>query len=115
MNTHQHITDFIAQQGRRPRVLVAGNTPPQETSESRRIASLLADAGLDVDLTPGDPSDAELVRQAIENDVHAIVTFADAAALRSELTSQGIDDIVVAPAAESSVAQLLGMIGEAAP
>ncbi len=112
MTIRQQITDFMAQQGRRPRVLVAGDAASLEVSESKRLASALADTGFDVDLAPNDPNPLEIARQAIENDVHAVVTYADTAALRSELASQGVEDIVVVAATELSVDHLLTMIDE---
>lgn len=115
MTIRQQIADFMARHGRRPRVLVAGDAGSQGASECKRLACALADAGFDVDLAPSDPSPAELTRQAIENDVHVVVTYTDTAALLSELASQGVDDIAVAAATDSSVGHLLTIIGEVTP
>ena len=72
-----HLVDEFAKlEGRRPRILVAltKNAPNKQFNE---ISSSLADLGFDVDIAPRFVSFESLSRQAIDNDVHALLILAD--------------------------------------
>ncbi len=66
------------------------------------VATAFADLGFDVDLSPMFSTPAEVARQAVENDVHAIGVSSLAAGhltlipeLRATLVAEGGDDIVI--------------------
>lgn len=116
------IDEFMSQQGRRPRILVVPvkiglqaeklqNSGGQDNG-AKIIATAFADLGFDVDLSPncrdGCGNSKEIVRQAIENDVHVIDLSIQIAAgagdhnvlscvseLIAELQTQDADDIRV--------------------
>lgn len=72
-----HLVDEFANlEGRRPRILVAlsKKAPNKQFNE---ISSSLADLGFDVDLAPRFISFESLSRQAMENDVHALLILVD--------------------------------------
>jgi methylmalonyl-CoA mutase len=96
------VDEFARQHGRRPRVLVAKLGQDGHDRGARVVASGLADAGFDVDIGPLFQTPAEVARQALENDVHAVgvSTLAGAHAslvpeLIAELRQLGAADIVV--------------------
>lgn len=102
MNIQQNIEDFIEQHGRRPRMLVSGMQQNSDDNGAKIIATAFADAGFDVDLAPVFSTAAEVARQAIENDVHAVGLSSQAAAhmtvvpaLIAELKSQGAEEILL--------------------
>ena len=66
------INAFAAQEGRRPRVLIAKLGQDGHDRGAKVVASAYADLGFDVDMGPLFQTPQECVRQAIENDVHAI-------------------------------------------
>jgi len=66
------INAFAAQEGRRPRVLIAKLGQDGHDRGAKVVASAYADLGFDVDIGPLFQTPQECVRQAIENDVHAI-------------------------------------------
>jgi methylmalonyl-CoA mutase len=66
------VAAFAAAEGRRPRLLVAKIGQDGHDRGSKVVASAFADAGFDVDLGPLFATPEEVVRQAIENDVHAV-------------------------------------------
>ncbi len=66
------VEDFARHEGRRPRVLVAKLGQDGHDRGARLVASGLADAGFDVDIGPLFQTPAEVARQALENDVHAV-------------------------------------------
>jgi methylmalonyl-CoA mutase len=63
---------FARAEGRRPRLLVAKIGQDGHDRGSKVVASAFADAGYDVDVGPLFATPEEVVRQAIENDVHAV-------------------------------------------
>ena len=63
---------FAAREGRRPRILVAKLGQDGHDRGFRIIAASFADFGFDVDVGPLFSTPAEVVRQAIDNDVHVI-------------------------------------------
>ena len=93
---------FETAEGRRPRLLVAKIGQDGHDRGQKVIASAFADLGFDVDIGPLFATPAEAARQAIENDVHILGVSSLAAAhltlvpeLKSELTKQGRDDIMI--------------------
>ncbi len=66
------VADFARAEGRRPRLLVAKIGQDGHDRGSKVVASAFADAGYDVDIGPLFATPEEVVRQAIENDVHAV-------------------------------------------
>jgi methylmalonyl-CoA mutase len=66
------VAAFAAAEGRRPRLLVAKIGQDGHDRGSKVVASAFADAGFDVDLGPLFATPEEVVRQAVENDVHVV-------------------------------------------
>lgn len=66
------IQEFEKLEGRRPRILVAKLGQDGHDRGAKVIASAFADFGFDVDLTPLFQMPEEVVRRAIDNDVHVI-------------------------------------------
>ncbi len=64
--------DFLDQQGRRPRILIAKMGQDGHDRGARIIATGLADTGYDVDISPLFQTPEEVARQSAENDVHVI-------------------------------------------
>jgi len=98
----QRANQFLARQGRRPRILVAKMGQDGHDRGARVIASAFADMGFDVDIGPLFQTPDEVARQAIENDVHlcGISTLAGGhktlvPELVRLLREQGRDDILV--------------------
>jgi methylmalonyl-CoA mutase len=96
------VTEFEANEGRRPRILVAKIGQDGHDRGQKVIASAFADLGFDVDIGPLFATPAEAARQAVENDVHILGISSLAAAhltlvpeLKAELTKQGRDDIMI--------------------
>ncbi len=93
---------FEADEGRRPRILVAKVGQDGHDRGQKVIASAFADLGFDVDIGPLFATPAEAARQAIENDVHIIGVSSLAAGhltlvpeLHAELAAQGRPDIMI--------------------
>lgn len=63
---------FLLEQGRRPRILVAKLGQDGHDRGAKVIASGYSDLGFDVDLSPMFSTPEEIARLAIENDVHVI-------------------------------------------
>ncbi len=96
------ISDFATQEGRRPRVLIAKLGQDGHDRGSKVVASAYADLGFDVDIGPLFQTPQECVRQAIENDVHAIGVSTLAAGHKTlvpeiieQLSTQGAQGIIV--------------------
>jgi methylmalonyl-CoA mutase len=96
------IDAFAAEQGRRPRVLIAKLGQDGHDRGAKVVASAFADLGYDVDVGPLFQTPEECARQAIENDVHAVGVSTLAAghktlvpAIIEALRAQGGGDIVV--------------------
>jgi len=102
MNIGQDIDHFMAQHGRRPRMLVCKMGQDGHDRGAKVIATAFADVGFDIDLSPLFSTPDEVARQAIENDVHIVGVSSQAAghktlvpALIQALKQQGADDILV--------------------
>ncbi|UTW54103.1 methylmalonyl-CoA mutase [Kordiimonas sp. SCSIO 12610] len=96
------VDEFEANDGRRPRILVAKMGQDGHDRGQKVIASAFADLGFDVDIGPLFQTPEEAARQAVENDVHIIGASSLAAghltlvpALRAELEKRGRGDIMV--------------------
>ncbi|TAA70702.1 methylmalonyl-CoA mutase [Planococcus salinarum] len=94
--------DFIENEGRRPRILVAKMGQDGHDRGAKIIATAFADLGFDVDIGPLFQTPAETARQAAENDVHVIGVSSLAAGhrtlvpdLAAELKSLGREDILI--------------------
>ena len=99
----QKVGEFAVQHGRQPRMLVAKLGQDGHDRGAKVIATAFADLGFDVDIGPLFQTPDEVVRQAIENDVHVIGISSQAAGHRtlvpeliSALRIQQREDIVVA-------------------
>jgi methylmalonyl-CoA mutase len=93
---------FAAQEGRRPRIMIAKLGQDGHDRGAKVIATAFADLGFDVDIGPLFQTPEEAARQAVENDVHIIGVSSLAAghktlvpALVKELHSLDRDDILV--------------------
>ncbi len=96
------IAAFAAEEGRRPRIMVAKLGQDGHDRGAKVVATAFADAGFDVDIGPLFQTPEEAARQAIENDVHAVGVSTLAAghktlvpALIDALRREGADDVVV--------------------
>ena len=96
------VAAFEANEGRRPRILVAKIGQDGHDRGQKVIASAFADLGFDVDIGPLFATPAEAARQAVENDVHILGVSSLAAAhltlvpeLKAALVKEGRDDIMI--------------------
>lgn len=96
------IAEFSDKHGRRPRILVAKMGQDGHDRGSKVIASGFADLGFDVDIGPLFQTPQEVVRQAIDADVHVIGVSSQAAGHRTLvpqlidlLKAEGASDIIV--------------------
>ena len=93
---------FAADDGRRPRILVAKMGQDGHDRGQKVIASAFADLGFDVDIGPLFATPDEAARQAVENDVHIIGVSSLAAGhltlvpdLTAALQKEGRGDIMI--------------------
>ncbi|TBW41024.1 methylmalonyl-CoA mutase [Siculibacillus lacustris] len=93
---------FEANDGRRPRILVAKMGQDGHDRGQKVIASAFADLGFDVDIGPLFATPEEAARQAVENDVHIVGVSSLAAghltlvpALKAALAAEGRPDIMI--------------------
>ncbi|MFS0575126.1 methylmalonyl-CoA mutase [Sporosarcina sp. 179-K 3D1 HS] len=94
--------EFLENEGRRPRILIAKMGQDGHDRGAKVIASSFADLGFDVDIGPLFQTPEETALQAAENDVHVIGVSSLAAghktlvpALREELRKIGREDILI--------------------
>lgn len=94
--------DFLENEGRRPRILIAKMGQDGHDRGAKVIASSFADLGFDVDIGPLFQTPEETALQAAENDVHVIGVSSLAAGhktlvpeLLGELTKIGREDILL--------------------
>ncbi|WP_313798361.1 methylmalonyl-CoA mutase [Cytobacillus sp.] len=94
--------EFLENEGRRPRILVAKMGQDGHDRGAKVIATAFADLGFDVDIGPLFQTPEETARQAVENDVHVIGMSSLAAGhktllpqLIEELAKLGREDILV--------------------
>ena len=93
---------FAEKEGRRPRMLVCKLGQDGHDRGAKVIATGFADLGFDVDIGPLFQTPEEAVREAIENDVHAIGISSQAAGHKTlvpqvieGLKAEGASDIIV--------------------
>lgn len=98
----QDIEAFAAEEGRRPRIMIAKLGQDGHDRGAKVVATAFADLGFDVDIGPLFQTPEEAARQAIENDVHALGISTLAAghktlvpAIVKALKDMGAPDIVV--------------------
>ncbi|MEH7178656.1 methylmalonyl-CoA mutase [Neobacillus vireti] len=94
--------DFLENEGRRPRILIAKMGQDGHDRGAKVIATAFADLGFDVDIGPLFQTPEETAIQAVENDVHVIGMSSLAAGhktllpqLASELKKLGREDILI--------------------
>jgi methylmalonyl-CoA mutase len=98
----QMADEFLENEGRRPRIMIAKMGQDGHDRGAKVIATAFADLGFDVDIGPLFQTPAETALQAVENDVH-VVGFSSLAAghktllpqLVEELKKLGREDILV--------------------
>ncbi|MFE9609947.1 methylmalonyl-CoA mutase [Streptomyces sp. NPDC006012] len=100
--TRALVDAFEEAEGRRPRILVAKMGQDGHDRGQKVIATAFADLGFDVDVGPLFQTPAEVARQAVEADVHAVGVSSLAAghltlvpALREQLAAEGREDIMI--------------------
>ncbi|MDP4104337.1 MAG: methylmalonyl-CoA mutase [Bacillota bacterium] len=98
----QMADEFLENEGRRPRILIAKMGQDGHDRGAKVIATAFADLGFDVDMGPLFQTPAETALQAVENDVHVIGMSSLAAGhktllpqLVEELKKLGREDILV--------------------
>ena len=96
------IDAFVADFGRRPRIMIAKLGQDGHDRGAKVVASAFADLGFDVDIGPLFQTPEEAARHAVENDVHAVGISTLAAAHRTlvpelvnALRAEEADDIIV--------------------
>ena len=95
------IDAFVAEEGRRPRIMIAKLGQDGHDRGAKVVASAFADLGFDIDIGPLFQTPEEAARHAVENDVHAVGCSSLAAghktlvpAVIKALKDQGADDII---------------------
>jgi methylmalonyl-CoA mutase len=68
----QRIEQFVKREGRRPRILVSSIGKKRHDQNTKLLATLFAETGFDVDISPLHQTPRGTARMAIENDVHII-------------------------------------------
>ncbi len=98
----KEVEAFAEKEGRRPRLLVCKLGQDGHDRGAKVIATGFADLGFDVDIGPLFQTPEEAVREAIENDVHAIGISSQAAGHKTlvpqvieGLKTHGASDIIV--------------------
>lgn len=98
----ERTNEFSELEGRRPRIMVAKIGQDGHDRGAKVVATSFADIGFDVDIGPLFQTPEEVVRQAIENDVHIIGVSSLAAGHKTlvpkvieQLKEQGRSDILV--------------------
>ena len=98
----QRAEEFLAREGRRPRILIAKLGQDGHDRGQQVVATAFADLGFDVDVGPLFQTPEEAARQAIDNDDHILGVSTLAAghltlvpALRKALKELGREDILI--------------------
>tara|TARA_Y100001970_G_C14257843_1_gene876944 strand:- start:8598 stop:10748 length:2151 start_codon:yes stop_codon:yes gene_type:complete len=98
----EKITFFDNKNGRRPRIIIAKMGQDGHDRGAKIIGTAFADIGFDVDIAPLFQTPEEVVKQAIENDVHVIGISSQAAGhktlikkLMLVLQEENSEDIIV--------------------
>ena len=98
----QMTDEFLENEGRRPRILIAKMGQDGHDRGAKVVATAYADIGFDVDISPLFMTPAETAQMAVENDVHVVGVSSLAAGhktlvpeLIAELAKLGREDIIV--------------------
>lgn len=98
----QMTDEFLENEGRRPRILVAKMGQDGHDRGAKVVATAYADFGFDVDISPLFMTPEETAQMAVENDVHVVGVSSLAAGhktlvpeLIAELKKLGREDIIV--------------------
>ena len=75
MPIKHRIERFVKREGRRPRILVSNMGGRSHDHGTKLLATVLAESGFDVDISPQHQTPRGTARMAIENDVHVICFF----------------------------------------
>ena len=101
-NVRQRTEEFLAHEGRRPRILIAKLGQDGHDRGQQVVATAFADLGFDVDVGPLFQTPKEAAREAIDNDDHILGVSTLAAghltlvpAVREALKELGREDILV--------------------
>ena len=117
------IDAFVAEEGRRPRIMIAKLGQDGHDRGAKVVASAFADLGFDIDIGPLFQTPEEAARHAVENDVHAVGCSSLAAghktlvpAVIKALKDQGANDIItfvggVIPAQDYDALYAVGAAG----
>jgi methylmalonyl-CoA mutase len=84
--------EFLENEGRRPRILVAKMGQDGHDRGAKVIATAFADLGFDVDIGPLFQTPEETALQAVENDVH-VIGFSSLAAGHKTLLPQLVEEL----------------------
>lgn len=89
---------FTQRNGRRPRIMIAEPITASLKKDTKIMASIYADLGFDVDISPPFENAKDIVKQAIECDVHILCISTNnkhdyVAAIMEELDYQGNTNI----------------------
>ncbi|MFK9093200.1 methylmalonyl-CoA mutase [Bacillus salipaludis] len=84
--------EFLENEGRRPRILIAKMGQDGHDRGAKVIATAFADLGFDVDIGPLFQTPEETAMQAVENDVH-VIGMSSLAAGHKTLLPQLLDDL----------------------
>ena len=68
----QKIEQFVKREGRRPRILVSSIGKKRHDQNTKLLATLFAETGFDVDISPLHQTPRGTARMAVENDDHII-------------------------------------------
>ena len=68
----QRIEEFVKREGRRPRILVSNMGNKNHDHDTKLLATLFAESGFDVDISPLHQTPRGTARMAIENDALVI-------------------------------------------
>ena len=96
------VDQFEEAQGRRPRMLVCKMGQDGHDRGAKVIATAFADVGFDIDLSPMFSTPEEVVRQAVENDVHVIGVSSQAAGHKT-MVPQLINELQKAESSDIAV------------
>jgi len=83
----RRIEQFVKRAGRRPRILVSSMGKKRHDQNTRLLATIFAETGFDVDISPLHQTPRRTARMAIENDVH-IICFLSPVNKHNELVTE---------------------------
>ena len=82
----KRVEQFVKREGRRPRILISSMGKKNHDQETKLLASILAETGFDVDISPPRQTPPKTARMAVENDVH-VVCFLSTENVHKELAT----------------------------